>query len=99
MRLGWLLPLAVMTALLGCDATVAPVAPDLPAFPDEQTDTCGAAPHAGLVGQDATALERVLILRQVRVIRPGQPVTRDLRPDRINFEIDAANRIARIFCG
>lgn len=62
-------------------------------------DTCGRAPHVGLVGQDATALERVLIMRPVRVIRPGMAVTEEFRPDRINFEIDRAGRIAVIRCG
>lgn len=61
-------------------------------------DTCGAAPHADLIGQDATALERVMILGQVRVIRPGMAVTRDFRPDRINFIVDESNLIARITC-
>ena len=70
-----------------------------PAVPTGAADTCGAAQHAALVGQDATALERVLILGQVRVIRPGMAVTMDFRPERINFEIDEAGRVARIYCG
>ena len=68
-----------------------------PAMP--AADTCGAGPYAGLIGQPATALERVLILRQVRVIRPGDAVTMDFREDRINFLIDGSERIARITCG
>jgi len=70
-----------------------------PAVPLAAADTCGAAPHAALVGRADTALERVMILREVRVIRPGMAVTRDLRPGRINFWIDDAARIARITCG
>ena len=58
-----------------------------------------AAPYARLIGQDETTLERELILRQVRVIRPGDFVTQDFRPMRLNFEIDNDGRIARIFCG
>ena len=67
--------------------------------PMPETDTCGAAPHGGVIGQDATALERVLILRPVRVIRPGTAVTQDFAPGRINFDIDGAGRVARIWCG
>lgn len=76
-------------------------APDvgLPPVPPASADTCGAAPHAALIGQPATALERVLIMRQVRVIHPDAMVTMDFIPARINFEIDAAGRIARITCG
>ena len=62
-------------------------------------DTCNATPRAALIGQDATALERVLIMGKVRVLRPGQAMTMDYWPDRINFMIDDANRIERITCG
>lgn len=72
-------------------------------IPDPAQDTCGAAPHAALVGQPATALERVLIMRQVRLIRPGTPVTEDVRPERINFHIatppDAPEILTAITCG
>ncbi len=76
-------------------------APDVgsPPVPQAMADTCGAAPHSALIGQPATALERVLIMRQVRVIYPDTMVTMDFIPTRINFEIDAAGRIARITCG
>ena len=73
--------------------------PVQPSVPPPQSDTCGAGPYARLVGQDATALERELILRQVRVIRPGQAVTQDFRPVRLNFEVGGSGQIARIFCG
>jgi hypothetical protein len=52
-----------------------------------------------MVGRHDTALERVLILGPVRVIRPGMAVTMDHRPDRINFPISEAGRITRIHCG
>lgn len=95
---------AAIGILLGALAACAPgqspdPAPTGPAVPPPEADTCGAAPYARLIGQDATALERELILRQVRVIRPGMAVTMDFRAERINFDIDDANRIARIFCG
>lgn len=70
-----------------------------PPVPSPEQDSCGAGPYASLVGQDATALERVLIMRQIRVIRPGQAITMDYRPERINFEIGQDGTIARITCG
>lgn len=92
--------------LAGCGVVVPapPAGPSLPPVPAPADDTCGAAPHAALVGQPATALERVMILRQVRLIRPGTPVTEDFMPARINFHISAPDvagveRIARIACG
>lgn len=67
--------------------------------PGHDGDACHASRYQQLVGQDATALERVLILKPVRVIRPGQPVTKDLRPARLNFQVNESGRIARIYCG
>lgn len=85
--------------LVACSAQQpAPVLPAKP-VPIGAADTCGATPYAYLVGQDATALERVLILRQVRVIRPLDAVSLDLRPVRINFNIGADERIRSITCG
>ncbi|NCO87720.1 MAG: hypothetical protein GW886_13925 [Rhodobacterales bacterium] len=94
--------LLLLAALLlaGCADAPAPRAtPAQPPSPAGAADTCGAGPYAALVGAEATALERVLIMRELRVIRPGMPVTADLRANRLNFEIDRADRIARIYCG
>jgi hypothetical protein len=94
-------PGAVVLCLLaaaGCaPREVAP--PSTPAIPEFAADLCDAGRYAGLAGQDGTALERVLLLGQVRVIRPGDAVTMDLRPERINFEIGTDGRIGRVFCG
>jgi len=79
-------------ALVGCADT----GPDLPS---PEADSCNVRQYADLISQDATALEKVLIMRQVRVIRPGTAVTLDYRPERVNFHIDADERIARIACG
>lgn len=83
-------------ALAACGIT--PATPTLPPVPDPAQDTCNAASFASLVGQDATALERVLLLGEVRIIRPGQAVTMDFRPSRINFNIGPDNRITAITC-
>ena len=77
--------LALCGLLAACGGPLPP--PDRPAAPTGAADTCGGAPYAGLVGQDATTLERVYILRQVRVIRPDTAVTMDYRPERLNFEV------------
>lgn len=37
--------------------------------------------------------------RTMRAIRPGQAVTMDYRPDRLNVELDANDRINRVYCG
>lgn len=99
-------------AACGGPSAVAPVpaqdrapvmAPVMAPVPLGADDTCGAAPHAALVGQPATALERELILRQVRLIRPGTPLTRDHVAARINFHIaaspDGSETVTAISCG
>lgn len=73
--------------------------PPPPSLPSLTEDTCNAGRYADLVGQDATALEKVLILGMVRVIRPGDAVTMDFRAERINFAIDSSEKISRISCG
>lgn len=103
MRRTALLGLCLALAACGAAPPPVPTAPELPPVPAPAQDSCGAAAHAHLVGRPATALERVLILRQVRLIRPGTPVTEDYSPTRINFHIatppDAPEYLTAITCG
>ena len=73
-------------------------APEQP-LPPQLEDTCGAARFADLIGQEATALERELLLGPVRVIRPGDAVTMDCLPERVNFNIDDEGTIMMVDCG
>ena len=82
----------ILTLLAGCAAQEQPL-------PPQREDTCGAARFADLIGQNATALEKTLLLGPVRVIRPGDAVTMDFRPTRINFKISENDTIRTIDCG
>lgn len=84
------------TGPISSGASTGPVAGS---FPTGLDNTCDGERYGTLVGQDATALERVLILGQVRVIRPASVVSQDYRPERINFYIGGDNRVTRIACG
>lgn len=97
MRVGF--AIMAFAALAACSMRPPVTAPLPDPVPLGAADTCGAAPYAALVGQDVTALEKVLILRQVRVIRPGDAVTEDFRPVRINFNITSGETIGSITCG
>jgi hypothetical protein len=102
MRVFLIISLVVLAACGGPGAPIssgAETGPVSGSFPTGLDNTCDGERYGTLVGQDATALERVLILGLVRVIRPGMVVTQDYRPERINFEIGADNRVARITCG
>ncbi|MFN3662143.1 I78 family peptidase inhibitor [Yoonia sp.] len=83
------IPFLLLAACAVPDAEPAPTMPD----------TCGVARHINLIGQPATALERVLIMDMVRVIRPDDMVTMDFREERINFYISADEKISDIRCG
>jgi hypothetical protein len=62
-------------------------------------DTCNAQRHSNLVGQDATALERTLILGPVQVLRPGKIAAPNVQADRINFVVGPGGTITNITCG
>lgn len=103
MRALWLLPMLAACAAAPQPAVMSPAEVPAsgsgPAIPGPAADTCTAAPHAGLIGQPGTALERVLIMRQVRVLRPTDLVSGDFSPARLNIFIDPAGRIGRLTCG
>lgn len=93
---------AIMASLVAAACSAPAQQPAAPATPAPAADTCGAGAHAALLGRDATALERVLIMRQVRIVRPGdenEAPGAGNRPARINFVVGAQGRIVRIVCG
>lgn len=92
------LGLAVPVLMVAC-AQQAP-APAAPPPPGE----CAAQSAQGLQGRlfntelQAEA-QRLSGARAVRVIRPGQAVTMDFNARRLNIELDASDRVARLRCG
>ncbi len=62
------------------------------------SDTCGFGPLTGLIGQDFAELAAA-DLQDLRIIAPGQKVTDQLSPSRLNAEVDAIGRIRRLYCG
>ena len=96
------LTLSVLTALgLAACSAQPPRAPAQPVQtgPIGAADTCNASPYLYLIGEEATALERVLILRQVRVNWPEDRLDGASRPERLNFNISLDGRIDSVTCG
>jgi hypothetical protein len=62
-------------------------------------DACGASGLNDFIGQGEDALAATTFPGPVRVIRPGQAITMDYSPARLNFDLDAQGRIVRIWCG
>lgn len=82
--------------------TVSAAAPAVSA--STSTAQCNADAAQAVVGSLATAeaTERAQALagvETIRVIGPGQPVTQDFNPARLNFETDAGNTIVAVRCG
>lgn len=87
-----LLLMLPICALAGC------VQPEPPTAPATVADSCQAARFQGLVGQPRAVLDSMKLPPGTRVIGPKDAVTMDLRPDRLNFEIDGKAAIAKIGC-
>ena len=65
---------------------------------------CNAEPAQSLVGRGASSELGAEAMRlsgagKLRWIPPGARVTMDYREDRLNIELDGANRVTRIRCG
>lgn len=60
---------------------------------------CGAADLQDLVGQPESVLQTMRFAGPVRVIHPGQAVTMDFSPARLNIIIDEQGKIAEVRCG
>ena len=70
----------------------------------EAAGLCNAASVQSALGRPFTVelgadLEGKSGARTSRVIRPGQAVTMDYRPDRLNVELDAADKVSGLKCG
>lgn len=101
-----LIAAAGATALLaGCAGSADPCNPTaMPAFPPQADDQCAATELSRHVGSQPTGEVRAEIAaklgdRRVRYIAPGDVVTMDYSPSRLNVELGADGRIARLHCG
>lgn len=64
-----------------------------------QAQGCNLAQRMALIGQPFTRLADYRLPGQLRVLRPGQGVTRDVMPDRLNAKVDDQGVILDLFCG
>ena len=88
---------ALLLTLAACGPVV--VLPTEPDGGNGSSDSCGAAGLTEFLGQDASVIAATLFTNPIRVIRPGEMVTMEFNPNRINFEVDGEERIVRIYCG
>lgn len=67
--------------------------------PDLPDTSCSAESLQHLVGQPENAFDARDLDEPVRIIHPGDAVTQDFVPKRLNVEIGSDGRIAAIRCG
>lgn len=76
-----------------------PPASNDPATP-APTDACGAAERQDWIGRARSDLPPPPAGADWRVFETGQPVTQDLRPNRLNIEIDpGSQKVVGLSCG
>lgn len=91
--------LAVLTLGLAACSTESSTTIVKPAVPGVQADTCGAGPMQNLIGQPVSMVPAAMKGPSLRIIRPGQAVTQDFSPTRINVHVNRSGVITGITCG
>lgn len=81
-----------------------PDRPDRPGHGGGSERECKSDRGQSMIGRAAddraiASIRRATHSRTVRVVKPGQPVTMDFRPDRLTVEVDHRNRIVSARCG
>ncbi len=64
-----------------------------------QPDLCGLSALPPLRGQPMDRLADFRLPGPLRVLWPGQEITNEVQPDRLNAEVDVTGRIRRLICG
>jgi hypothetical protein len=93
-----------LPSLLAIPAVLLAACSPLPAEPPSSGSGTAASCNADalsteFVGQDASVVFATTFTAPVRVIRPGDAVTEDFNPARINFVLDANERVKQVYCG
>lgn len=72
--------------------TTAPAAP-------ETADTCGMQAAQKLIGQPFSGIDPMTVPGPIRIIHPGDMVTQDYNPARLDVEVNGSGVIIRLHCG
>lgn len=100
---------ALAAALAACGQTTTPATTETPvaatttpapANAAEATaqDTCGAAAHAALIGQPASAIDLAILPAGTRIVTPETMVTQDFVPTRLNVTTGTDGNVASLNC-
>ncbi|OOY05499.1 I78 family peptidase inhibitor [Thioclava sp. F28-4] len=93
-RIGLIVTLGVAAfGVAACQPRGGPPGPGAP-----RAGTCPPPGLAALEGRPESVLAELPLARPHRIIHPGDAVTMDYAPDRVNFEIDENGTIAAVRC-
>ena len=62
-------------------------------------DTCGLAEVQDFIGENESVVMATVFVNPTRIIHPGDSVTMDFNPERINFRVGPGGLIEQITCG
>ncbi|MFC3181633.1 I78 family peptidase inhibitor [Cypionkella sinensis] len=93
--LGALVAVCLSACVMGGQVRMGPVAKML----KPQPDLCGAAALIDVVGQPFTLLADHQLVGPLRILWPGQEITDEVVPNRLNAEVTNDQLILRLSCG
>ncbi|OVZ55327.1 hypothetical protein CDO44_24225 [Pigmentiphaga sp. NML080357] len=93
---------ATLAVAAGCSAPVPAAAPQ-PSV-EQGREQCNAEPAQQLVGQKLSSVlveeaRKASGAKSARVLRPGQAVTMEFNPARVNVEVNRSEVVTAIRCG
>ena len=68
-------------------------------FVEREPDLCDAETMQDAVGQLFAEVDTSGVKRVIRVIRPGEIVTQEYNPQRMNFYLDDTDKVTEVKCG
>lgn len=98
MRNRLLLTFFTFFTLTACSGTKAPPSAQNAAKPLPVNDTCMATGFRNLLGKPESVLNGIRFSMPMRLIKPGQSVTMDFDPKRVNFVSNDQGIITDIHC-
>ena len=91
--------IAAAVLLQACVMVGPPVVIRPPPPPGPDLTSCHAVGLDGLIGRPVSLLPKHGAWSSLRVIRPGQMITMDYAPTRLNVRVDRARIILSMTCG
>jgi len=82
-------------SMTGADPSQQPI---YSVMPPPGADTCDAAAQGNLIGKPGSLVVLSTLPPGSRIVRPGQVMTADFAPGRLNVDIGPGELVDRLFC-